>query len=127
MDVVKLNKYYDSCPSYALTEAYPFRAAKSGGPRVLPAGVTVLLHAGAAASHGDPEDGSFMTCSNPDGNSVLRFNYRNSHLQLTGPLKASEVLQRFALHVMIEVRRSCTEAAGTHPYRDGTSLAASCG
>ena len=126
MDLVKLHRYYDSCPSYggitydmrgaikaapdgALREGYPvFQAAKYAGPPVLPAGATVLLHAGAAANHGDAGDGGSSSICSGNGKSVLRFRYRNSHLQLTGPMKASEVLQRFSEHVAIEVRRNGT-------------------
>ena len=127
MDLVKLNRYHDACMPQggALIEGYLLRPAKSAGPRVLPAGVTVLLHAGAAPNHGDDEDGCSNIVSDAKGETMFSFRYRNSHLQLTGPMKASEVLQRFSEHVAIEVRQGEGKAYHILTNKDGAGIGTS--
>ena len=119
MDIVKLNKYYESRSYHngviddgrALREGFPLPAAKSPGPRVLPAGVTVLLHAGSATMHGHDKDYEYSgyrqeyEYSGMEAYTAISFRFRNSYLQLTGPMQATEVLERLNIHAGIEVRR----------------------
>jgi hypothetical protein len=64
--------------------------------RVLPAGITVLLHAGAASYMGRDEQSDYRMISNGP-----TFRQRNTYLKLTGPMKAGKMLERLAVHASI--------------------------
>lgn len=90
----------------------PLLAITPAGPVVVPAGVTVRLHAGQAVYHGADEGSSTLIGLNVgDGEggfkeARLLFRYRNTSVRVVGPATAKEVLVIFSRHVALEGARN---------------------